>query len=90
MIKKVCVICGKEFETNRVKKITCSPECKHERKNIQLREKRASKKLIDIVNSEIDLKLWEILEIMYANNITIQQYLKNRNYYTLLYLRGNR
>ena len=33
MRKVVCVVCGREFETKHVRKVTCSPEChaKHRR-----------------------------------------------------------
>ena len=27
MVEKICVICGKEFTTNRSRKLTCSKEC---------------------------------------------------------------
>ena len=32
MVEKICVICGKEFTTNRGNQITCSKECAFQRK----------------------------------------------------------
>lgn len=88
--KIICSICGKEVITSNPKQITCSAECYKKYRTLQMRERRAEAKLLLEQQTDVDLKLWQILEIMYANNITIQEYLRAKNFYTLQYLRGNK
>ena len=40
MVKKICVICRKEFESYQTNKKTCSFECYHERQQRKYRKKR--------------------------------------------------
>ena len=35
MVEKICVICGKEFTTNRSRTLTCSKECSKEQRTLQ-------------------------------------------------------
>ena len=91
---KTCIICGKQFTTLYSQKTMCSDECYRERTNQRKKLYRLKRKeqgtQVNNYKPElgltVDLKLYEILNIMYEYDITIQEYMSKREFYKDLYL----
>lgn len=82
MIKE-CVVCGKLFETAIYNKVTCSHECQ------KVRNRMLNKGYENGLNYRVnivDLKIYQVLEIMRLEKITIGQYLDNRDFYVARYM----
>lgn len=77
---KVCLVCGKPFEACNNSNIICSPECR------KIRKESLRTNELKFDTTIINLKLYEILEIMKRENITISEYLDNRDYYIMRYI----
>ena len=81
---KVCVICGELFESGVTNRVTCSRVCQNTRER-QLRAGYGDG-MVHYQTNIRDLKLYEVLEIMRRENITINEYLSNRDFYVSRYL----
>ena len=105
MLIKNCEVCGKSFVARHPSQVTCNSECRVEYKRIRDRDYQARIRRTNAQNKPtnaqikqtneqnkitVDLKLYEILDIMYEYGITIREYINERDLYATLYLKSKR
>ncbi|MBR5874837.1 MAG: hypothetical protein IKY90_08925 [Oscillospiraceae bacterium] len=78
----ICKICGTPFQTTDYRRKLCSVECQNENNRRIARDRNGFRYPLKFR----DLKIREVVNILVTENITIEEYIDNRDYYVFRFL----